>query len=97
MSISFYESIPWQSLSCHILCYANMPDQILTYAGSNGNFSCFYHCLVTFFKLIFYLVSFRKIIRVSDCLDPDQYQHSVSPDLGPNCLQQLSADDKSHR
>ena len=25
-------------------------------------------------------------------LDPD---HSVGPDLGPNCLQRLSADDKS--
>ena len=28
-------------------------------------------------------------------LDPDQDQHSVSPDLGPNCFQMLSADNKS--
>ena len=28
-------------------------------------------------------------------LDPDQAQHFVGPDLGPNCLQRLSADDKS--
>ena len=28
-------------------------------------------------------------------LDPDQAQHFVVPDLGPNCLQRLSADDKS--
>ena len=28
--------------------------------------------------------------------DPDQDQHSVGPDLGPNCLQRLSADDKIH-
>ena len=28
-------------------------------------------------------------------LDPDQDQPSVGPDLGPNCLQRLSADDKS--
>ena len=32
---------------------------------------------------------------VSNCLDPDQDRHSVSLDLGPNCLQRLSADDKS--
>ena len=28
-------------------------------------------------------------------LDPDQARHFVGPDLGPNCLQRLSADDKS--
>ena len=28
-------------------------------------------------------------------LYPDQDQRSVGPDLGPNCLQRLSADDKS--
>ena len=28
-------------------------------------------------------------------LDPDQARHFVGPDLGPNCLQKLSADDKS--
>ena len=31
---------------------------------------------------------------MSNCLDPDQDQLSVGPDLGPNCLQRLSADDK---
>ena len=29
-------------------------------------------------------------------LDADQDRHSVGPDLGPNCLQRLSADDKSY-
>ena len=24
------------------------------------------------------------------------FDHTVGPDLGPNCLQRLSADDKSH-
>ena len=38
-----------------------------------------------------------KFFRVSNSLDPDQDQHFVGPDLGPNCLQRLSADDKSHR
>ena len=39
--------------------------------------------------------SFSNTIRVSNGLDPDQDLHSVSPDLGPNCLQMLSADYKS--
>ena len=30
---------------------------------------------------------------MSNCLDPDQAQHLVGPNLGPNCLQKLSADD----
>ena len=32
---------------------------------------------------------------MSNGLDPDQDRHSIGPDLGPNCLQRLSADDKS--
>ena len=32
------------------------------------------------------------MIRVSNSLDSDQAQHVVGPDLGPNCLQRLSAD-----
>ena len=34
-------------------------------------------------------------IRVSNSLDPDQARRFVEPNLGPNCLQKLSADDKS--
>ena len=30
---------------------------------------------------------------MSNSLDPDQARHFVGPDLGPNCLQRLSADD----
>ena len=33
------------------------------------------------------------IPSVSNRLDPDQARHNVVPDLGPNCLQKLSADD----
>ena len=44
---------------------------------------------------------FQKIISgklsVSNDLDPDEDRHSVGPDLVPNCLQRLSADDKSWR
>ena len=36
-------------------------------------------------------------MSVSNSLDPDQDQHSVGPDLGPNCLQRLSADDTSRQ
>ena len=40
---------------------------------------------------------FKKIFRnaISDRLDPDQARHFVGPDLGPNCLQILSADNTS--
>ena len=31
---------------------------------------------------------------MSNDLDLDQDQHSLGPDLDPNCLQRLSADDK---
>ena len=34
-------------------------------------------------------------IIVSNGLDPDQDQHSVHPDLGPNCLKRLPTDDNS--
>ena len=33
---------------------------------------------------------------MSNSLDQDQDRHSMGPDLGLNCLQRLSADDKSH-
>ena len=38
--------------------------------------------------------SFRNTISMSNGLD---LEHSVSPDLSPNCLQILSAEDKGHR
>ena len=41
--------------------------------------------------------SFRNPIRVSNGLDPDQARRFVGPDLGPNCLQRLSADDTSRK
>ena len=43
--------------------------------------------------LIFFQNSFRNTISVSNRLDPDQARSFVGPDLGPNCLQRLSADD----
>ena len=32
---------------------------------------------------------------MSNSLDPDQALHFVGPDVGPDCLQRLSEDDKS--
>ena len=58
-----------------------------------GNFSCFCCHLLTFKKKNF---QEHKSIRVSNHLDPDQDQHSFGHDLGGNCLQRLSPDDKCH-
>ena len=33
-------------------------------------------------------------VSESNCLDPDQDRHSVGPNLGSNCMQRISADDK---
>ena len=48
--------------------------------------------LLNLFKVNFSKNYFRNMIRVSNSLDPDLASHSVQPDLGPNCLQRLSAD-----
>ena len=60
-----------------------------------GNFACFFVVCRFFFTLTISKKSFRNTIRVSKRLDPDQARSFVGPDLGPNCLQRLSADDKS--
>ena len=49
-------------------------------------------------NFIFYKI-FQEQTRVSNGLDPDQHRRSVGvgsvvPNLGPNCLQKSSADDK---
>ena len=52
-----------------------------------------YFVVCRFFRNEFFRkIIFRNTIRVSNCLNPDQARHSVGPDLGPNCLQRLSAD-----
>ena len=54
--------------------------------------------LLIFFKIIFFMkYSCRNTIRVSNSMAPDQAQHIVGPDLGPNCLHKLSADDTSRQ
>ena len=44
-------------------------------------------------KFDFSKKSFLDIIRQLNSLDTDQARHHVGPDLDPNCLQWLSADD----
>ena len=41
--------------------------------------------------------TYKALHRQLNSFDTDQDQHSVGPDLGPNCLQRLSADDKFSR
>ena len=49
------------------------------------------------FKKFFKKYFCGLLITFANNLDPDQDRHSVGPDLDLNCLQRLSADDKSQR
>ena len=55
----------------------------------------FFMLSADFSKLIFSMISFRNVISVPNNLEPDQARRNVRPDLGPNCLQRLSAEDTS--
>ena len=55
-----------------------------------GKFSFF--CLLLILFNLNSKESSRNTLRMSNSLDRDQAQHFVGPDLGPNCLQMLSAD-----
>ena len=58
-----------------------------------------------YFFIIFHLLTvcqvfqncFKDNIRVSNDLALDLDRQNVGPDLGPNCLQMLSAYNKDHR
>ena len=50
-----------------------------------------------FSKSTFSKKNFRNIFGASNNLDPDQARRFVGPDLGPNCVQMLSADDTSRQ
>ena len=62
-----------------------------------GNFQAFLSSADFFSKSTFSENSFRNTIRVSNSLDPGQARHFVGPDLGPNRLQKLTADDTSRQ
>ena len=57
----------------------------------------FLHTLLLRHIKLFECWIFFNTIRVSNSSDPDQARHFVEPDLGLNCLQRLSADDKRRR
>ena len=59
------------------------------------NYCCVFSVVRRFFKINHLKKNIRNTIRVSISLDQDQTQHFVGPDLGPNCLQMLSADETS--
>ena len=57
-----------------------------------GNFSCFLLSANFFKNNLSRKNSFRNNIGLSNMFYPDQAQHFVRSDLGPNCLQRYSAD-----
>ena len=63
-----------------------------------GNFEGFFcHLQIFVHNKVSTKNSFRYAIRVSNSLDPDQARQFVGPDLGPNCLQKLSANKTSRQ
>ena len=59
-----------------------------------GNFSLFFYRLQIFFNITFFKIFSDDNVRVSNSLNSDQALHSIGPDLGPNCVQRSSTDDK---
>ena len=80
---------PWNSYNNlpFILCYQEHITCCLL-----GNFHAFLLHAGCFQNNFFSKISFRNTIRVSNSLDPDHASHFCGPDLGPNSLQTLSAD-----
>ena len=77
------------------------PDQAGLFVGPDLDPNCLQRlsadntCRYLFFQNQLFENSFRNTIRVSDSSDENQAQLFVRPDLSPNCLQRLSADDTS--
>ena len=59
-----------------------------------GNFACTF---AAFFKINFFEKLFQEIPSLSNSPDLDQTQCFVRPDLDPNCLQKLPADNTSRQ
>ena len=68
-----------------------------TYVNSlaSGYFPCFSSSADLKNNQIFRKKYFRNTIRVSNNLEPDQARRYVGPDLVPNYVERLSADDTS--
>ena len=61
-----------------------------------GNFSCFSCRLLTFFQNLLFQKILSGILSECQTVWIQIRTDSVGPDLGSDCLQRLSADNKSH-
>ena len=57
------------------------------------NFSCLLSSVDFLFRINSFENSFKNTIIVPNSLDSDQARRCVGPDLVPNCLERLPADD----
>ena len=57
-----------------------------------GNFFMLLLSSADFFKINFLKKNHSGTLKVSNSLDPAQDRRFVGPDLHPNCIQRLSAD-----
>ena len=71
----------------HQECQSCLTDQSQVYLNTVSGCCVIFHAFVV--CCFFFLQNnlFRKILSVTYSEDPDQAQHFVQPDLGPNCLQ----------
>ena len=63
---------------------------------NSASWDFFFHSFLSssdFFQNQHFEKNLSGITPMSNSLDPDQVRYFVGPDLGPNCLQKLSADD----
>ena len=60
-------------------------------------FACWEIFRNLFLRTADFFSNYSFLERVSNILDPDQARHFVGPDLSPNCLQRLSADNTSKK
>ena len=63
------------------------------YPEFRNNSENFHPCAIC--QLLSKSTFLENSFRNTNSVDPGQARHFVRPDLGPNCLQRLSADDTS--
>ena len=66
---------------------------VLAGGKNHGKFFPAFFTSADFFKINFFEKFFRNTITVSNSLDSDTARRFIGPDLGPNCLQKLSAEE----
>ena len=99
---TFTAKLKYLRMICFFFCAENRVWHFILIISSTlcmlGNFACFFAVCGFFFRTNFFKKNPSGILSgspwVSNGLDPDQAWHVVRPDLGPNCMQRLSADNK---